>query len=218
MSWRGVRRTGAACAALALLAACGNAGPVREPDPSAQGGSPTVRSEQQGAVDADALASRLAPCPETQPASGEAESDGAERLPEVTLACLGAGDDVRLAGLRGQPTVINVWATWCGPCKEEAPYFQSLHETAGDEVRVLGIDYDDAPAERALAFADALGLRYAQVADPEATLRAPLGLSIGIPATLFVDAKGRVVERVHKPYRDAAELFADVRTYLGVAA
>src|SRR5690606_406461 len=112
--------------------------------------------------------------------------------------------------------VINVWATWCGPCREEAPYFRALHERAGDALRVLGIDYDDAPPEHALAFADELGLRYAQVADPDARLRAPLGLSIGIPATVFVDAEGRVVERVHKPYRDEAELLADVRTYLRV--
>jgi cytochrome c biogenesis protein CcmG, thiol:disulfide interchange protein DsbE len=205
MMARPTRRAGWLCLVL-FLAACGNAnGSTDEPDRPAA----TASSRP----DPEVLAARLAPCP---PSDADA-AGGDDRLPDVTLACLGEGDDVTLSGLSGQPAVINVWATWCGPCREEMPYFQALYDRAGEEVLVLGVDYDDPPPERALAFADELGLRYAQVADPDALLKAPLGLSIGIPATLFVDAEGRVVERVHKPYRDEAELFADVRTYLRVS-
>lgn len=209
MITRSIRRAGWLCLAV-LLVACGNTG-----DDDFSGGSderPAARAAS--APDPEALAAELAPCPHSDPGVAAA---GDDQLPEVTLPCLGEGDDVALAGLRGQPMVINVWATWCGPCREEAPYFQALYEQAGEEVRVLGIDYDDPPPERALAFADELGLRYAQVADPDALLKAPFGLSIGIPATVFVNAEGQVVERVHKPYRDEAELFADVRTYLRVS-
>ena len=51
-------------------------------------------------------------------------------LPDLVLACLGGGREVRLAGLRGQPMMINVWAQWCGPCREEAPF---ISEVANDQ-------------------------------------------------------------------------------------
>ena len=50
-------------------------------------------------------------------------------LPDVVLPCLGGGREVRLAGLRGKPMMINVWAQWCGPCREEAPYLAEVRQT-----------------------------------------------------------------------------------------
>lgn len=138
------------------------------------------------------------------------------RLPDVTLPCLGADGDLRLTDLSGRPAVVNVWAQWCAPCRTEAPHFQALYERAGDDLLVLGVDYDDPRPDRALALAHELGLRYPQVADPDKLLKAPFGLLTGIPATVFVDGAGRVVHISHRAYASEKALRADVRTHLGI--
>lgn len=205
-----------ALAAAFLLAGCGgsndsaagfdDANPAGDQKPAAGAPAPA-------GLDRAELAGRIEPCPDSDPRAPARD----EGLPDLTLECLGAGGDVSLAGLRGTPMVLNVWATWCGPCKEEAPYFQRLHTELGDQIDVIGVNYEDPPPERALGFADELGLRYAQVADPDGSLREPFGLGVGVPATFFVAADGEVVGRVHKPYRDPAELFSDVEEHLGVS-
>ncbi|MET9023849.1 TlpA disulfide reductase family protein [Actinopolymorpha sp. NPDC004070] len=141
---------------------------------------------------------------------------GKKPLPDVTLACLGSGRSVRLSDLKGTPTVLNVWAQWCGPCRQEAPHFQKLYAASGNSLRVVGIDYADPRPEIALAFARDLGLRYPQLADPDKRLLAPFGLLVGIPATVFVGADGKVVHVAHRAYDSERELRQDVRTYLGV--
>jgi thiol-disulfide isomerase/thioredoxin len=148
--------------------------------------------------------------------SGEKPSGGGSPLPDVTLACLGPGPEVSLREMSGRPAVLNVWAQWCGPCREESPLFQALYERAGDELVVAGINYDDPRPDLALAFVDTLGLSYPQLADPERRLRAPFGLAAGIPATVFVSAQGRIVHIAHKPYGSERDLLRDVRTHLGV--
>lgn len=186
----------------------GNDHPARAGAPSELAGSDRRRASlQRLRRQAD-----IAPCPRTSDAG--ARSDG---LPDLTLECLGGGRSVRLAGLRGTPTVINVWAQWCGPCRDEAPHLQAVYERAGSRLRVIGIDYDDPRPARALAFARELGLRYPQLVDPDKELRGPFRLLVGIPATAFVDAHGRLVHVAHKPYRSEAELVSDVREYLGVS-
>ena len=78
----------------------------------------------------------IEPCPE----SGEPVGRG-DGLPELALPCLGAGDPVQLAGLTGRPRLVNIWASWCGPCREEMPWLQQAHDTG--EVDVLGVDAED---------------------------------------------------------------------------
>lgn len=141
---------------------------------------------------------------------------GGKPLPDVTLACLGSGQSVRLGDLKGAPTVLNIWAQWCGPCRQEAPHFQKLYAAAGNSLRVVGVDFADPRPELALAFARDRGLRYPQLADPDKQLLAPFGLLAGIPATVFVGADGKVVHVAHRPYESERALRQDVRTYLGV--
>jgi len=135
-------------------------------------------------------------------------------LPDQTLPCLGGGRDVRLAGLDG-PLVVNVWASYCAPCRDELPVLQQLHEAAGDQLTVIGVDYDDTAPGAALQLAADSGVTYSSVADPASDLRADLEV-IALPQTVFVDASGEVVateRRQLTSYAMAADL---VRDHLGI--
>ena len=145
-------------------------------------------TEQSGATTATsptavAGADKLAACPSTP--SKPPVSNG---LPDVSLKCLGKGPDIRLADLRG-PLVINVWAQWCGPCREEAPYLAALAKSG--KVPMLGIDYADPRPELAVKFATDEGLAYPHLVDQDKTIQQALKVG-GPPLTAFVNSDGAV--------------------------
>ena len=148
------------------------------------------------------------PCP---PSNLEARpiTDG---LPATVFPCLGPGPDVNLAGLRGKPVVLNVWASWCPPCREEMPLITDLAADAGDSLVVLGIDVDDDPRAAAQFAADA-GL--ASVIDTDSITRVTLGWT-GPPVTYFVRADGVIAHRAYGAIPDEATLRGLVATHLGV--
>lgn len=150
-------------------------------------------------------------CP-TVKAAPAPRDDG---LPDVSLACLGGGHDVRLSALRGKPTVVNLWASWCGPCREELPIIQRFHEQAGKKVRVIGIDFQDPSPEGALRLADASGVTYPLLADPDGRVRADLGV-VGLPQTVFVDPSGRIKATERREITSYDELAGLVRKHLKV--
>jgi len=136
-------------------------------------------------------------------------------LPDATLPCLGGGPSVDLASLRGRPTLINLWAQYCGPCRQESPVIQQFYRDARNQVRVLGIDFADQLPSRAIAFAAQYHLTYPQLADPGAALRAPLRAT-GIPITLLVRADGRISFTHYGPLTSLTQLRSLVRRHLGV--
>jgi thiol-disulfide isomerase/thioredoxin len=135
-------------------------------------------------------------------------------MPDVVLPCLGGGPDVELrAQAPGRPVLVNVWASWCAPCAEEAPELVAFHERAGDRVGLVGVLTQDV-LHRGLAFSRDFGMRYPSVVDDDGdVLRA---FSPGPPVTLFLDAEGRVVHRRSGAFRDLAELEGLVAEHLGV--
>ncbi len=150
------------------------------------------------------------------PVSDAAVAPVRDGLPDVVVSCLGGGRDVRLAGLRGKPILINIWGQWCGPCREEAPH---LTEIAGSQHRglmILGIDYDDPRPDYAIEFAQLSRWRYPQLVDPERRLAGPLKVSAGPPQTLLVGANGRIVYRHAGPFGSAREIRKAVGEYLGI--
>ncbi|MFC4783247.1 TlpA family protein disulfide reductase [Nocardioides sp. MAHUQ-72] len=114
-------------------------------------------------------------------------------LPDVTLPCFGGGDDVTLSSLRG-PLVVNLWASWCGPCRQEMPVLQQFHEQYGDRVGVLGIDFQDPQAQGAMDLVGKSGVTYPLLADPQGELQgaAPFPARMGLPLFAFVDESGHV--------------------------
>jgi thiol-disulfide isomerase/thioredoxin len=104
-----------------------------------------------------------------------------------------AGFDRLLAELRGTPVVVNVWGSWCGPCKEEAADLVRAHDRFGRQVQFLGVDVLDARGS-ARAYQRHYDMTYPSVFDPPGAIRDGLGV-LGQPATLFYDRSGTLVER-----------------------
>ena len=190
-----------------LLAGCATAQGAGDRVTTSGSGDP--RPPVTGSAPPELVAAAdLARCPASVPVT--ARDDG---LPTLRLPCLGDGPAVDLAGLRGTPTVVNLWASWCPPCRDELPLFEDLAgSTKG--VRVLGVDVQDEP-QAALALLTELGVHYPSVRDDDGVTQAPLRWS-GLPMTVFVDAEGLVTHVERAPITGGDQLASLVRQHLGV--
>lgn len=123
---------------------------------------------------------------------GGAEYEVAPSYSATTLD----GDSVALADLRGEVVLLNVWATWCTPCRKEIPELQALHESRADDgLRVVGVTVDARHAEEAVRrFVERFGMSYDVWWDPDQTIVSKLG-AMGVPLTVLIDGQGRVVWR-----------------------
>lgn len=120
----------------------------------------------------------------------------------------GGGLESRLRSLRGYPVVLNAWASWCPPCREELPLLASASVRFGRRVAFLGADVEDTPsaARQALGETEPDYPSYAASLDD---LRA-LGPAPGTPFTILLDRRGGVVGRHIGAYRSQGELDAEV--------
>jgi len=114
-----------------------------------------------------------------------------------------AGQNVRLSEHLGEVVVLNFWATWCGPCRQQMPRLDQLHATYRSAGLVLlGVNVDD-DTEEAAEFVRTLGLGYPVLLDPRKSV-APLYDVDALPMTVLVDRAG-VVRYVHYDYSPAIE-------------
>jgi thiol-disulfide isomerase/thioredoxin len=198
-----LRLVAAGVAACALLAGCSGGSSKGATTPGPSGGSASSKAAQLKLA-------KLSPCPTS---SSTAVSGG---LPDLTFSCLGNGPAVHLSGLTGQPTVVNLWGSWCGPCQKEAAYLSAVALADKGKVRFLGVDSEDDPAG-ALNFDWHVSppVHYPSVSDPDRKLQLALHFH-GPPATMFLNAAGKVVHVNGGPYTSAAQVRADIATYLHV--
>jgi cytochrome c biogenesis protein CcmG, thiol:disulfide interchange protein DsbE len=101
------------------------------------------------------------------------------------------GEMVSLDDFRGQVLLLNMWATWCPPCRWEMPHLQSLHEELGDRgLAVVGVSVDAASAERQVRqFLDELGIDFLILRDPQERGHRLFG-GYGLPMTVVIDGEG----------------------------
>jgi cytochrome c-type biogenesis protein len=101
------------------------------------------------------------------------------------------GDSVSLAELRGRVVLLNVWATWCHPCREEIPILQALHERyASRAFELVGVSVDARGEEDTIRqFADDFRMTYPLWLDPDERVQSTF-LAIGVPATFLIDRAG----------------------------
>jgi peroxiredoxin len=122
--------------------------------------------------------------------------------PDFTLKSA-SGANLRLQEQRGQVVLVNFWATWCGPCRQELPHLNSLYDKYRSSGFVLlGVNIDDDP-RLATALAAKLGLRFPVLLDNDKKVSRVYDMS-AMPATLLIDRDGRV-RFIHRGYRDGVE-------------
>lgn len=122
----------------------------------------------------------------------------------------------RLAKLRGYPVVVNVWASWCNPCRQEFPALQKLSARYGKRVAFLGVNSEDSD-DAAATFLSEEPVPYPSYTDPGKDILGSFGGYGGLPDTAFYDRKGKLVFLKQGQYRDGSELEADVHRYAGGA-
>ncbi|MFC0002649.1 TlpA family protein disulfide reductase [Micromonospora siamensis] len=135
-------------------------------------------------------------------------------LPDLSFPCFTGGAPVALREVAG-PAVINVWASWCPPCRKELPAFQRLSERTEGRLRVLGVNSRDSRGG-AQSIGEDFGVRFPMLADSGDALQRELGRN-AIPLTVLVGADGRIRHVDASGALDDARLAELVRTYLGIA-
>lgn len=113
-------------------------------------------------------------------------------LPDVAVEPLAGGEPISLADLDG-PAVINLWATWCAPCRREIPDFEAVHQQRGDTVTFVGINVGES-GEQAEAFLAEVQASYDQFLDRQGRAATALEAAT-LPVTVVIDGDGRVVAR-----------------------
>ena len=187
-----------------LLTSCSSGGGIDVRPPDVKVDTPALREAKQRIGMEDCV-----------PGAGEPVDGG---LPELTLPCLGGGPDVALSSLRG-PLVINLWQAFCEPCRKEMPALESFHQKYGDQVAVLGIDFNDVNPAGALQLAEDTKATYPSIADPGGELMAEETFAVvrrGLPAFVFVDESGAVVGQASGGVHSVAEVKDLVAEHFGI--
>ncbi len=113
--------------------------------------------------------------------------------PAFTLKNLETNETVSLEQLRGKPVVLNFWASWCGPCKQEHPYLEWAKREYGDRVVFLGIIFEDTE-DNAKAFLRRYGAPFPQLIDPNSLTSVAYAVS-GVPETYFISRDGVIIDK-----------------------
>ncbi len=137
--------------------------------------------------------------------TSELARGGTPSAPSFTLERLDGKGDLALESLRGKTVVLNFWASWCGPCRDEMPLLQQGSERWQDRnVVFVGIDIDDLRAD-ARSFLERFGVTYVNVYDGKSSTVGRYGAT-GVPETYFIDAAGKIRYRIAGPVEDASDL------------
>lgn len=122
--------------------------------------------------------------------------------------------DEQLRELRGYPVVVNAWASWCGPCKLEFPFFRDAATRLGKRVAFLGLNVSD-NRQDALAFLRKQPVPYPHLEDGDARIVQKAGAAGGLPTTIFYDKDGKRAFIHQGGYRSERDLLRDIKRYAG---
>ena len=131
----------------------------------------------------------------------------------IKMDCLDRTEGARLGGLRG-PMVVNVWGSWCGPCKKEMPVLRAFHERAKDKVQLIGVDVEEANFDDGRNFVERNGITWPNLYDPDGRSREYFGL--GVPVTWFIAEDGSVAHKHIGIINDLDEILTLTEKHLGV--
>lgn len=118
------------------------------------------------------------------------------RAPEFSAVDLRAARPVTLADYGGKVLLLNVWATWCGPCIDEMPSMERLHrQFEGTDFLVLGVSIDEEGPEKVLKFANDLGVTFEILHDRSGAIQGAYQTT-GVPESFLIDRGGVIVKKV----------------------
>ena len=122
--------------------------------------------------------------------------------------------EARLDELRGRPVVVNKWASWCGPCRLEFPFFQEVATERGKQVAFLGLNSRDSRADAA-EFLTRYPVPFPSYVDPEERIARAIGAPANYPITVFYDGNGKRAFVHQGGYKSKSDLVADIERYVG---
>lgn len=174
----------------------------------------TAARDRRDADTAQALAgprarANLKPCP---PAGA---GPGSQPLQGITLECAGDGSTVDVAkAVAGRTVLLNLWAYWCGPCREELPAMAEYQQRVGPDVTVLTVHQDENETAALLLLAE-LGVRLPTLQDGRRLTAAALRIPNVMPATVVLRPDGSVAEVLPRSFASADEIAAAVNPKIG---
>ncbi len=118
----------------------------------------------------------------------------------------------RMAGLRGHPVVVSKWASWCGPCRTEFPWYQRLSAKLGTRIAFVGVNSNDSSAA-ARTFLGEFPVPYPSYTDPGEEIARLIDATAGFPGTAFYDRRGERTYTRQGQYPSESALAADIRRY-----
>jgi cytochrome c biogenesis protein CcmG/thiol:disulfide interchange protein DsbE len=128
--------------------------------------------------------------------SGSSDSGAGRPAPELPTSVL-VPPAVQLASLRGKPAAINFWASWCEPCRREAPQLEQLNRSLHGSASVVGVDWTDG-LDSARAFIREHHMTYPDLRDQSGVVGQKYGL-IGLPTTFILDSHGTISDVLRGP-------------------
>ncbi len=129
----------------------------------------------------------------------------------TTLECLDSNSKVVIEAIKG-PAIINVWGSWCAPCRDEMPFLRELAATG--KVQIIGIDVEEPNIEKGRKFVIDQGITWPNLYDQNGSTKSTFGP--GVPVTWYVNSEGEVVYKHIGVLKSKDELFSEVEKYLGV--
>jgi thiol-disulfide isomerase/thioredoxin len=129
------------------------------------------------------------------------------------LDCLDGSQGVAVDSIVG-PALLNVWGSWCDPCKQELPHFAHYLAQSSNRVQVIGVDVEEKSPALARKFVTTHGMTWPNLYDANGSTRGKFGM--GVPVTWFIDASGKVVHKKYGPFHSPEEIQLAVIKYLGV--
>lgn len=136
-----------------------------------------------------------------------------ERMPPFLVNDLDGGI-ISTAALHGRVVLVNFWATWCPPCREEIPELIELSKRYKDKLQIIGVSMDDAPASEVREFAKQIGINYAVVMGSGA-IEAEYGGVPALPTSFVISPEGRVVQK-HAGLYPIGVYDTEIRSLLGM--
>jgi len=129
----------------------------------------------------------------------------------TTLECLDSNSKVVIEAIKG-PAIINVWGSWCAPCRQELPFLRELAATG--KVQIIGIDVEEPNIETGRRFVVDQGMTWPNLYDRDSSTKSTFGL--GVPITWYINSKSEVVYKHIGVLNSKRQLFLQVEKHLGV--